>query len=331
MAKSKGNQRAISLATTCLAVLSLSAVARAENPASSAAETLYKDAKVLMEGGHYAAACPKLEESNRLDPGTGTLLALALCHEGEGKTASAWGEFTAVAVASKRAGRIDREQLARERAAALEKILSRLTIKVDDGQKKSASLEVKLDGVLVRAEDWGVAKPADPGTHLVEASAPGKKAFASTVIIEATNDTKSVTLALEDVKPESSPPPRRVEAPSSEPSAPSSRRTWSFIVGGAGVAVLGAGVVVGAVAVSKNNDAKALCAPGTRCMDLNAVGLSHDAGTFATIADVGVLVGLVGVGVGTYLFITSSPHAPTVHVAPLVGRAGTGVSVQANW
>src|SRR6185312_7978700 len=66
-----------------------------------AAEALFRNGKELRAKQDYAHACPKLEESFRLDPATGTLLALAICHERQGRIASAWGEYVDVASRSK--------------------------------------------------------------------------------------------------------------------------------------------------------------------------------------------------------------------------------------
>src|SRR5262245_38278640 len=80
------------------ALLTTSGLARAAEPRdAAAAEVLFEAGKNLMERGDYAAACPKFEESYRLDPATGALFALALCHERAGKIATAWVEYMEVA------------------------------------------------------------------------------------------------------------------------------------------------------------------------------------------------------------------------------------------
>ena len=140
----------------------------------------FQEAKALMEQGNYAAACPKLVESQRLDPAVGTLLYLGECYDGNGQTATAWATFLAAADAAHSANQPERERTARERANALLARVSKLTITVAP-EARVPGLEVKLDGTALGAASWGVATALDPGEHLIEASAPDRKPWSSRV------------------------------------------------------------------------------------------------------------------------------------------------------
>jgi hypothetical protein len=141
----------------------------------AAAEALFDDAKKLMAGKHYAEACPKFADSQRLDPGVGTLLNLGLCYKQNGQTASAWSAYLEAASQARAEGQADREDLARQEAAALEPRLTKLVIEVPPQTAAIAGLEIKRDGDSVPQGLWGVPAPVDPGVRSIDVTAPSKK------------------------------------------------------------------------------------------------------------------------------------------------------------
>ncbi len=74
---------------------------------SAAARALFAEGRSLMEDERYAEACPKLEESLRLDHGMGTQFNLAHCWEKLGRTGQRLG-----AVPRRRRGREGRQPTA---------------------------------------------------------------------------------------------------------------------------------------------------------------------------------------------------------------------------
>jgi hypothetical protein len=181
------------------------------------AETLYQQARDLMAGGRYDEACPKFEESYRLDPATGTLLNLASCHEHQEKFATAWFEYMDAVTAARRDGRQDRVAFAQGRLAELEPKLSRLTLVVPPAADQP-ELELELDGARIGRAARGVPTPVDPGSHVVEARAKGRQTFRTTVEIGKNADQKTVTIPeLPLIAPVA---PVLAPAPSAKPASP---------------------------------------------------------------------------------------------------------------
>jgi hypothetical protein len=199
--------------------------ARAETGDVALAEALFRDGKELLAQKDYARACPKLAESFRRDPATGTLLALAMCHEREGKIAQAWGEYADVASRSKLEARPDREKAARARAAELEQRVSKITIRLSPDYGDATKLEVTRNGAVVAAPLLGTAIPVEGGTQVVEAVAPGKKKWRAKVALASAGDTQTVTIPqLDDedraerpVAAAPAPPPKKIELKKVEP------------------------------------------------------------------------------------------------------------------
>src|SRR4029077_5041037 len=173
-------------------------MARADaSPANqAAAQALFDQGRRLVDEGNYPEACPKFEASQRLDPGTGTLLNLATCNEHCGKSATAWTEFNEALSLAIRDGRRDRMSFAREHIANIEPQLPRLTVSVR--APGTEGLSVTIDGAPLGRAAWDVKAPVDPGGHTIEATAPGKLPFRATVKLAPTESRAVEVPALDD-------------------------------------------------------------------------------------------------------------------------------------
>jgi tetratricopeptide (TPR) repeat protein len=352
--------RSILIATSLTVAISFAASARAQSvpagqtQAQNVAEQLFVTGKLLMQEKEYDRACPKFEESFRLDPtATGTLLNLALCYEAVGRYASAWSRFREVAARS-RGKREDRVKTAEEHAVLAQKQLSMLTLKVDPAANV-AGFVLRLDGEAIMSAAWGTAIPVDPGSRVVDAAAPGKVPWRASVEVAATRDRRIVEVTpLRDAPRE--PPPAPAPAPVVESRPPPvtptpkvdlaaslaaadavasarARRTVGFTLAGLGLVGLGAGAFFGALALKKNDEATSQC-PGDRCRsqtDADTAKASLDsARTDAAIANLSIALGVAAASGGVLLVLLSrAPAEGIVRVAP--GPTALGLGAEARF
>jgi hypothetical protein len=333
-----------------LALVALPQLALAADPPKTdpaAAQSLFYEARTLMQQNKFAEACPKLEESMRLDAGLGTQFNLADCNEHLGKITSAWAGFLEVAAGSKAANQADREKLARKRAQALEPRLPKLVVDVVGAP---AGLEVKRDGLAIGAAAWGTPIPVDPGTHRISATAPGKGTWETTI---ATAEGKVAHVAV----PRDLPPAAVAAAPvpiGPQPEAPATattpandfpspvveqngaaQRTVGWIVAGAGVIGVGIGAGFGLSSIGKRNDSRSHCV-GDQC-DAAGVSLRDDAIRSGNIATIATIAGGAFVAGGLILVLTaprtteSRERASKLRAAPTVGLNGGGFTLQGNF
>lgn len=259
MASSIANRARLALA--CAALMALPGAARADDaPRDPAmAQSLFDRARVLMDAGRFADACPLLAESQRLDPGGGTLLNHAVCLELSGKLASAHARFQEALGQAIKDGRADRRKIALERIAALAPRLSTISIVVPPASR-AEGLTVRLDGSKMGPITWGVPAAVDGGTYNIEAAAPGYAPWSKLVEVGAAESVVEVRIPvlapLQRPAPstpvQASPPP--APAPALPPSRKLSRASW--ITGGVGVGLAALATATGIAALVLDDSAE---------------------------------------------------------------------------
>jgi hypothetical protein len=299
-----------------------SGTGRAQSGNSAVAQALFDQARQLLADGHAAEACPKLEESQRLEPRSGTLINLASCYEQTGRLASAWSKYIEAGTAAKASGNPDREVVAREHAAALAPRLSKLTIMVAPALKSVAGLEITRDGVEVRDPEWGLALPSDPGDHEITAKAPGRAPFQTKISV--TGEGQSVTASVPELAALAGaavdPGDERLFTPPPPKTGLGTSRSVALVAGGIGVLGVGLGTVFGLASKSKHDQAENYC-NGAACRDPRGVTAGSAAQSDGNISTVMMIVGGVGLAAGVTLWLT----APKTHSGAPSAQVGLGL------
>lgn len=320
-------------AATVLPLLALGGLlvatrAHAQAASNGAAIELFDDANRLMSQGKFGEACPKFWRSNEISPNGGTLIALADCYEKSGQLASSWTSYLEVARRARAAEKPEAEQLARAAAGRLEARVAWLTINV--GAARSAPT-VTRDGQEVPAAAWGVRAPVDPGPHTIEARAPGRAAFTTTVTA-LTSGGELVVAVPSDLPAPASAPERDVAAPSAH--APgASQRLIGLTAGGLGIVGVGLGVVFGLNAASKNNEAATHCRTEVFC-DPEGVSVGQEAKSAATVSSVAFIAGGALLAGGVILYLTAPRGTPASARAirvDVTAQSGVGLSAAGSF
>jgi len=308
----------------------------AEGEPESAAE-LDAEGTALLNQREFNAACPKLARSFRLQPGTGVLLRLALCHELSGKQATAWTLYLDAADRARAKGDARVAELAQRRATALDARVSRVTIHLDPSAQNASALEVSRDGEPLELTRFGTALPVDPGPHSIIATAPGRKRFEETLVVSASPTTYSITITL----PRETPSTPEGDS-SGSPERESKQRVWStqrsLAVASAGVGVAGiaVGAILGLGVSAKMNRARSGCSEGNSGCSPEALALQDQAHSSALASTIAFGVGAAGIVGGIALWLTApkaagEPTEVTVQAAPLLGFGTAGVQAVGRW
>lgn len=264
---------------------------------AAAAEALFNEGRTLVEKGNYVDACPKFAESQKLDPGSGTLMNLGDCYEKVGKFASAWATYREAISESNKVGNQKRERDAKVLADRVEPKLSFLKIEVPKGSLLP-SLQIKRDDFVVDRAQWGTYIPTDSGSHRISAEAPGHKPWTMRIDI-AQSTRRDLEVPPLEVAPEAALEDRGKK-----------QRTLGLVVGGVGVLGLAAGGVLGLMAMSSRATARDLGCTDVDCPTQAAKDKNDSALGAANISTVLFIAGGVVTAAGAVILLTA-PKAPS--------------------
>lgn len=275
----------------------------------------FGQALALQTAGDWAGALALLKEVAAVKSTPQVRFNMALCEERLGKLVAALGDYE-LAAADARAEHAD--QVAEEVEARLESLrakIPKLTVKRGSGAEAAI---IALDGVSLGDQVIGTPMPTDPGPHTIEARAPGFKPFRQSVrVAEQQSETIEIVLEPEPVAPPSA-AGGRVTTSSDIPGA----RIAGYVVGGIGIASLGASGIFFGLRAGKISDLDKQC-PNRECPSRDQQS-DIDAGKrYTTIANVTLAVGAAAVAGGLVLILTSggADAESSVALAPAPGGA----------
>jgi hypothetical protein len=311
---------------------------------TAAARGLAVDGLKLAQVGKCDEAIPKLERAEKLHHSAIVLSRLGECQVNLGRLVEG----------TEMLRKVLREPLPASPSPALSKAYERAQTVLDSAKPKIAAITISLsvpvgaelrltvDGLVVASALVDSELPADPGEHLVEASAPGFLKASAKVSLAAA-DKKTITLRLEadpsapaavspnlnqDPSTSSTSQPTQGSIPASISAAPpeapphAPSRAAAYVAWGAGVLGVGVGTAFGLVTLSNKHALNGKCEANTcPSSQREAVDSARKNGNLSTVA---FGVGGAGLLLGTVLYFAIGSGSAESH-ADLPARSFAGL------
>jgi len=299
------------------------------------ARSAYRQGLSLEAAGNWAAALAKFQEVARVKVTPQVRFHTARCYEQLGRLNEALGDYRLAEFEAGQQGLAELDSISQARQG-VEARIPKLTIRRGKGTENA---RIVLDGVELGEAQLGQALAVDPGPHRIVAKLAADKEMEESVVLKETEAAEVVLDVPEAGAPATAAPAAAgADAAADVGAAPApSRSVLPYVVGGVGVAgLIGAGVFY-AIRSGAEGDLEDTCR-GSTCPE--SMRDTQDKGElFTTLSLVSLGVGVVGLGVGTYLFVTDPagrekasagvrrvPHVPHVDVA--VTPAGGALTVR---
>ena len=172
-----------------------------------------------------------------------------------------------------------------------------------------AEARVLLDGAPVLDALEGRPVPVDPGEHVVRYEAPGTVPVEQHIVVLVGEKNRALTASLSPISapaPALPTPGRSVEVPADSGPSQASVPAAAWVFAGIGGVAAGSLTVFGLEAIHGSNQLRATCEPHCHPSQVDPIR------TQAIAADVSLGVGLVSLGIATWLFLNrGTPQGKT--------------------
>ena len=262
----------------------------------------------LEAAGNWAAALAKFQEVGKVKLTPQVRFHAARCNEQLGRLNEALGEYRLAEYEAGQQGLKEAAEISQARQA-LESRVPKLVIKRGEGAEAA---RVELDGVELGEAQIGQPVSVDPGPHTIVAKLGGDRQVQESASVKE-SETAEVVLkasAVSETKPEG---PH--EGNSSVPPEPEKKHASvvPWIVGGVGVAGLAASGVFFGLRQGAKSDLEKACDGNTCPASLQSK--QNQGELYTTLAWVSLGVGVAGVGVATYLFLSGAGSSHEVRAS----------------
>jgi hypothetical protein len=328
-----------------LALASLTEVAQAEEvsaDAKAAARELAAQGIAEANAGNCDSAIPKLERAERLYHAPTILTSLGECQVRVGRLVEGTENLKRVTLERLEPGASPSFVEAKKKASALlDQTLPRIAkLTIVLKPEGLTQVEVRINGVPIKSELLGIARPTDPGEHTVSVTAEGYQTSQALVTLDPA-EAETLTLELTPKPPvaepvvQPAPEPEKPAPKSSEPS-PAAQSSNQPLIGwigvGVGAAALIGGGVTGALALDASNQ---LNCPNNVCSgdqvdkldQANALALSSTIlfGAGGALAVTGVILLLTSPSTHSERALIPSFHVANVKVEPQLHLTGASL------
>jgi len=268
----------------------------------TAAQTKFGTGMAAFEKKQFDAALTAFRESYNIVASPNSHLMVARSLRELGKLAESAAEYEGVLAEAK----TDKKYAETLKSAETEygELKPKLGFVTVQLQNAGPDASVEIGGKAVDASKLGGPIAVDPGTvNVVVKSSKGEQTKTATV---AAGATESLTIDLAPPPPVAPPPTQ--DSGVKVDSRKFGMRQWAYVAGGVGAAGLLTFGVFGLMNNAKHSDLEDAC-PGGRCPADRESDI--DSGkTYQTVANVGLGLGIVGLGTGAVLYVLSSKKKP---------------------